>query len=103
MMMANATRGPLLVPGGSSPFIQAGYQTSSALAVALHPGATISMPSETIEIWIFLYFNQDLKRTRQHNERGPESLMAMLRLLPGHDLSHLDQITRYIEAVRQQE
>src|SRR5580658_448781 len=38
----------------------------------------------------------DLKRTSQHNERGPEPLGVMLRLLAGHDLSHLDQITRYI-------
>jgi DinB family protein len=43
----------------------------------------------------------DLKRTGQHNERGPESLGVMLRMLGGHDLSHLDQITRYIQAVRQ--
>lgn len=45
----------------------------------------------------------DLKRTGQHNERGPESLGVMLRLLAGHDLSHLDQISRYIQAVRQRE
>jgi len=42
----------------------------------------------------------ELERAGQHNERGPESLGLMLRLLAGHDLSHLDQITRYIEAVR---
>jgi hypothetical protein len=41
----------------------------------------------------------DLKRTGQHNERGPESLAVMLQMLAGHDLSHLDQITRYIRAV----
>jgi hypothetical protein len=45
----------------------------------------------------------DLKRTGQHNERGPESLGVLLRMLAGHDLSHLDQITRYIQAVRQRE
>ena len=44
---------------------------------------------------------EDLKRTGQHNERGLESLGVMLRLLAGHDLSHLDQITRYISAVQQ--
>ncbi len=43
----------------------------------------------------------DLKRTGQHNERGPESLEVTLRMLAGHDLSHLDQITRYIQAVQQ--
>jgi hypothetical protein len=45
----------------------------------------------------------DLQRTGQHNERGPESLGLMLRVMAGHDLSHLDQITRYIQAVGQQE
>jgi hypothetical protein len=44
----------------------------------------------------------DLQRTGQHNERGPESLGVMLRMLAGHDLSHLDQLTRYIHAVRRQ-
>jgi hypothetical protein len=41
----------------------------------------------------------DLERTGQHNERGPESLGVMLRMMAGHDLSHLDQITRYVHAV----
>jgi hypothetical protein len=44
----------------------------------------------------------DRERTGQHNERGPESLTVMLRMLAGHDLSHLDQIARYIRAVRQE-
>ena len=42
----------------------------------------------------------DLERAGQHNERGPESLGVLMRMLAGHDLSHLDQITRYIQAVR---
>jgi DinB superfamily len=45
----------------------------------------------------------DLTRTGLHNERGPESLGVMLRMMAGHDLSHLNQIARYVEAVRQQE
>ena len=45
----------------------------------------------------------DLERTGQHNERGPESLGVMLRMLAGHDLSHLEQIARYLQAVRQRE
>jgi hypothetical protein len=40
----------------------------------------------------------DFTRTSQHNERGPESLSVMLRMLAGHDLSHLDQISRTIRA-----
>jgi len=43
----------------------------------------------------------DLQRTGRHNERGAESLGAMLRMLAGHDLSHRDQLTRHIQAVRQ--
>jgi hypothetical protein len=46
---------------------------------------------------------EDLKRTGQHNERGPESLDVMLRLLAGLDLPHLDQIPRHIQAVQQRE
>jgi hypothetical protein len=44
---------------------------------------------------------EDLNRAGQHNERGPEPLGVMLRLLAGHDLSHLDQINRYIRAVQE--
>jgi hypothetical protein len=68
-------------------------------------------PMELVEIFRTLrHFNlaewrrmspEHLKRTGQHNERGPESLTIMLQLLAGHDLSHLDQITRYIHAVQQ--
>jgi hypothetical protein len=70
-------------------------------------------PSEFVEIFRTMrLFNlavwrrtspEDLKRTGQHNERGPESLGVMLRLLAGHDLSHLDQINRYIQSVQQRE
>jgi len=70
-------------------------------------------PSELVEVFRTMrQFNlsvwrrtspEDLKRTGQHNERGPESLGVMLRLLAGHDLSHLNQITRYIEAVQQRD
>lgn len=42
--------------------------------------------------------SDDLARTGQHNERGPESLGVMLRMLAGHDLSHIDQIQRYLVA-----
>jgi hypothetical protein len=43
----------------------------------------------------------ELQRVGQHNERGAESLELMLRLMAGHDLSHVEQIGRYIAAVEQ--
>ena len=42
---------------------------------------------------------EDFLRSGQHNERGAESLGLMLQLLAGHDVSHLNQIGRYIEAL----
>jgi hypothetical protein len=70
-------------------------------------------PSELVEIFRTLrHLNlavwrrtppEVLQRIGQHNERGSESLDMMLRLLAGHDLSHLAQITRYIEAAQQQQ
>lgn len=38
-------------------------------------------------------------RTGLHAERGEESLGLILRMHAGHDLSHIDQIERYIKAV----
>lgn len=43
----------------------------------------------------------ELERTGRHNERGPESLAVMLRMLAGHDLSHLEQLARYVQAAQQ--
>ena len=66
-------------------------------------------PSELVEIFRTLralnlsvwrgMSPEDWQRRGQHNERGAESLAAMLQLLAGHDLSHLDQISRYIQAL----
>jgi hypothetical protein len=68
-------------------------------------------PSELVEIFRTLRVlnlaewrrlsPQDLNRSGQHNERGPESLAVMLPLLAGHDLSHLDQISRYVQAIEE--
>ena len=44
----------------------------------------------------------DLKRTGRHNERGAEPLGVILRMMAGHDLSHLNQIARYVQAVLRQ-
>lgn len=40
----------------------------------------------------------DLERVGLHNERGEESLGLMRRVIAGHDLSHIDQLTRYAAA-----
>ena len=66
-------------------------------------------PSELVEIFRTLRVlnlsvwrrvsPEDLQRSGQHNERGPESLAVMVRLLAGHDLSHLHQISRYMQAL----
>jgi DinB superfamily len=45
----------------------------------------------------------DLRRAGRHNERGSESLAVMLRMMAGHDLSHLDQIARYVHAILQRD
>lgn len=64
-------------------------------------------PSELVDVFRSLrQFNlalwkrtsaEDGSRNGQHNERGQESLAVMLRMLAGHDLSHLNQIDRAIE------
>ncbi len=41
----------------------------------------------------------DLKRVGLHNERGEESVETMRLMIAGHDLWHIDQITRYLGAV----
>jgi len=66
-------------------------------------------PSEMVDLFRTLrQFNlvawkraspSDLDRAGLHNERGSESLGVMLRLLAGHDLSHLEQIGRYLRSV----
>ena len=67
-------------------------------------------PSELVEIFRTLRqlnleawrqtSSEDLERSGRHNERGRESLGVMLRLVAGHDLSHLDQIARYVQAIQ---
>jgi hypothetical protein len=41
----------------------------------------------------------DLERVGRHNERGEESLGLMRRMCAGHDLSHIEQITKYLAAI----
>ena len=42
----------------------------------------------------------DLERIGRHSERGPEKLDVMMRMLAGHDLSHIGQIERYLQAIK---
>lgn len=42
---------------------------------------------------------EELQRVGLHRQRGEESLDTMLRMLAGHDESHLDQIARYLAAI----
>jgi hypothetical protein len=44
----------------------------------------------------------ELERVGLHAERGEEKLGFMLRMCAGHDLSHIDQIQRYLAAIEQQ-
>jgi DinB superfamily len=70
-------------------------------------------PSEHVEMFLAMReFNlalwkrlspADLQRTGRHNERGAESLGVMLRMMAGHDLSHLGQIARCVQAVQLRE
>lgn len=46
--------------------------------------------------------SEDLERVGLHNERGEESLETMRLMTAGHDLSHLDQIARYLDALDSQ-
>ncbi len=41
----------------------------------------------------------DLARAGLHNERGAETLGTLRTMLAGHDLWHIDQIHRYVQAV----
>lgn len=53
---------------------------------------------QNLRIWRGLT-PEDMKCAGQHDERGAESLEQMLPMLAGHDLSHIDQIRRYLAAI----
>ncbi len=57
-----------------------------------------SLRAANIELWMRMTPG-DLKRFGRHSERGEESLGLMLKMNAGHDLSHIDQITRYLKAI----
>ena len=45
---------------------------------------------------------EQLRRSCQHNERGEENLETLMSIIPGHDLSHIDQLERYLAAINSQ-
>ncbi len=58
-----------------------------------------SLRTFNLGIWRMLR-PADLERIGLHNERGEESLGIMLKMIAGHDLSHIDQLTRYAAAAK---
>jgi len=62
---------------------------------AAHLEAFTLLRPYNIAVWRMVT-PDDLKRTYQHQERGAESIETMRVLHAGHDLAHLDQITRYL-------
>lgn len=58
-----------------------------------------NLRAANLELWKQMT-PSDLTRVGRHNERGEESLGLMLKMNAGHDLSHIDQLTRYIAALR---
>jgi len=58
-----------------------------------------NMRQINLELWKQMA-TDDLKRFGKHNERGEESLGDLLKMFPGHDLTHIDQIARYLDAIK---
>lgn len=54
--------------------------------------------AQNLRLWQSLS-PQQLARTGQHSERGPESLGLLRTLMAGHDLLHLDQLKRLLMAI----
>jgi hypothetical protein len=42
----------------------------------------------------------DLARTGRHGEQGTETVDVMVRKIAGHDIAHINQVTRAAWAVR---
>jgi len=59
----------------------------------------VALRTANLQLWKKLTPAQ-LQRSGLHSERGEESLGQMLKMLAGHDRSHIDQVRRYLEAAR---
>ena len=62
-------------------------------------GAFEALRRWNLDFWARLPI-ADRARFGVHRERGPESIDLLFRLAAGHDLVHLDQVRRTLEAVR---
>lgn len=76
-------------------------QNHQSLGPAEHLAAYMVLRRVNLNLWNRLS-SQQLERSGRHSERGPESIGMMLRMAAGHDLSHLDQIKRYLAESRHQ-
>jgi hypothetical protein len=59
----------------------------------------VALRTANLQLWKKLTPKQ-LERRGLHSERGEESLGQMIKMLAGHDRSHIDQIRRYLEAAK---
>ncbi len=59
----------------------------------------VALRTANLQLWKKLTPAQ-LQRSGLHSERGQESLGQMLKMLAGHDRSHIDQIRRYLEGAK---
>jgi hypothetical protein len=59
----------------------------------------VALRTANLQLWKKLTPAQ-LQRSGLHSERGEESLGQMIKMLAGHDCSHIDQIRRYLEAAK---
>ena len=64
-------------------------------------GAFAALRHWNLDLWARLPV-ADRERVGIHRERGRESIDLIVRLAAGHDLVHLDQARRTLEAVRRQ-
>jgi len=57
-----------------------------------------ALRSISLRLWRLVGPNEE-KRVGVHNERGEESLGLMRKMNAGHDLSHIEQLTKYLKAL----
>ena len=61
-----------------------------------------ALRSMNLRLWRSLT-PEESERSAPHPQRGTESLDQMITMLAGHDLTHLDQMTRYLRAIEERD